>query len=792
MKLKELQALIAAYSPLGVIGSEAIKEAFNGDLRQLQDLLVGKIKKVLELSGDDDWWPYIRALFPDFIVVEMKDGKLMKYPYEADGTDVMLGMPSEVMLSYEDVKEASAEGTGGISPIGSFMEANGEAGSTYKIRIIRAGKSLNNAYYPDTVLREAVSLFNGVRVFAKSDAEHLAGQGKDINKLIGVIDDVQFVEGVSTDTGELQGTLKLIEPEGEIGTKIYEAWARSLTSLFGFSIDAHAKIKKKNVAGTVIREAIKFTKVTSVDLIVEPGAGGEIINLLEAKKETVMDRDAIVALLEAKGLLKSGEADGMTDAQLAERLTEAVGSADQEQDLTNEQPSGQQAGNQGGADTGSVETIMEAVQLNADMRAAVNRSALPEAGQERVIESFAGRTDYTPGDVTSAITNELQYLGLADDSGNVQGMGARSGIIVGDSNLNAAQMFEAFLDPSHENHRHARSIRQIYTAITGDINISGRIENCDASRMREAFAGAEVNDGFMREAISTGTFANVLSSQMHRRMISQYQAQDRYDAWRDVVTIGTASDYRDKHTTIFGGYGDLPGVAQRGDYNPLQTPTDQKASFSVSKRGGTESISIETIANDDVMLVRQIPIKLAMAAKRTLSKFVFDLIETNPSIYDGENLISAAHNNLHTAAFGANSLEAMRIAMLHQTEISSDARLSIPARTLLVPDVMQRAAVDLFRRDTENDPKFVSMLNYDIVPVWYWEDPNNFYLLADKDESPVIEIAFKSGEEDPLLYIQDDPKNGSLFSNDVITWKIKHTYGGTNIDYRGIQGAIVL
>ena len=180
---------------LGIIGPEAVREAFEGDLTQLRDLLQGAVKKALELAGEEEWWPYVHALFDDFIVVEQKDGKLLKYPYEIDGTKVTLGTPQEVVKRFVPAEEGSAASMAeAASPL--FIEARDEA--TYRIRIIKAGLSGNRNYYPDAVLREAVPLFEGTRVFVKSDAEHLSGGGKDVR----ISDALTFLAGDRSAVGE--------------------------------------------------------------------------------------------------------------------------------------------------------------------------------------------------------------------------------------------------------------------------------------------------------------------------------------------------------------------------------------------------------------------------------------------------------------------------------------------------------------------------------------------------------------------------------------------------------------
>jgi hypothetical protein len=52
-----------------------------------------------------------------------------------------------------------------------------------------------------------------------------------------------------------------------------------------------------------------------------------------------------------------------------------------------------------------------------------------------------------------------------------------------------------------------------------------------------------------------------------------------------------------------------------------------------------------------------------------------------------------------------------------------------------------------------------------------------------------LEVGFLDGQESPELYVADSPTSGSLFTNDVITYKIKHIYGGAVIDFRAFDGS---
>jgi len=81
-------------------------------------------------------------------------------------------------------------------------------------------------------------------------------------------------------------------------------------------------------------------------------------------------------------------------------------------------------------------------------------------------------------------------------------------------------------------------------------------------------------------------------------------------------------------------------------------------------------------------------------------------------------------------------------------------------------------------RNQNLDKTFVQSMVPEIIPVSYWTDATDWVTLADPSRFPVLEIGFLDGKEEPELFIQDSPTVGSLFSNDKVTYKIRHIYGG--------------
>lgn len=755
----------------GLVGGAIVREAAAGELAQVMALILAALGKKL---GRESYDVPVEAVYADRVVVRdlTSNGRLQSYPYTiGEDNQVTLGEPSEVITMHQDVSLREAQG--------AFLEAADDKGLRWRIRVIRAGLSGNKNYYPDAVLREAAPLFDGVRVFAKSDAEHIAGGGKSFSHLIGRLTKPRFVEGKGKDSGELQADLELLASAGDVPAKLREAHQRGMASLFGFSIDATGHIKRERGR----RVAQTIDKINSVDLIIEPGAGGELLNLIEsidpeASRDMKLRDRMIEAIKKAhNGALPDGlDADDEDALETAYREALAPKAPDKTEPAVT------------GVTAEQLTESMRLVEARAHARVAIAEAELPAPAKKKLREQFSGDLRFTESQVDAAIAAEVEYLkALAPAGGHVRGLGETSFIEAGgeDQSDKIVKMWDDFFDPAKKQ----MSLRECYVHTTGDRGVTGQLRECSAARLREA-AGALPEA--LREAVSTTTFSSILGDSITRRMAADYaDPQRQFNVWRRLASVTRVNDFRTNRRTRMGGYGDLKTVAQNAPYPALATPGDEEATYAVTKRGGTEVVSIETIANDDVGAVRRIPIKMSRAAQRTLAKFALDFLDDNPTAYTGDALFHANHSNIGTTALGAAPLSAARLRLLKQAELSSAERLGVVASDLWVPVDLEETAFDLFRKTTNNDADFIEAMQMMVNVVWYWTDANNWYLTADVNESPTIEVAFLNGQEEPELFVQDTPNQGSLFSNDQITYKLRHIYGGNIVEVRAADGNIV-
>ncbi|WP_430391077.1 hypothetical protein [Dyella sp. 20L07] len=785
MKRGYLASLIAATfaETSAIVGETALREAAASEYGNVMQIVNAAVRQ-----ADPTVWG-ISSLYPDRAVVSRSDGRQYAYPYTiGDDNTVALGAPYEVVATHipaatdtnireaapNNPKSASQAGTGKKTTTAGALQgevfiesvvSDGDAEpSRYLVRVIRAGVSLNKVSYPKAVLREAAPLFNGVRVFVKSDAEHIKGGGKDFRQLVGRLSDAKYVEA---DGGQIQATLDVLE-SSDVADKLREAVQRGMTDLFGLSIDASGKSKTNGK----FREATSITKVDSVDLIIEPGAGGQFIRFAEAAgnhEENTMLREQMIEHIRRRDAKRAEQLAGADDAAVLTAYREAVA----------EETQGDGIGKSVTAE--SVAEQIRMVEARANARVAIHGAKLPQAAKDRLTQRFAEAASFTDADVTKAIDDERAYLGSFREA-RIEGLG--SDVQTGDA---PADKIKAALDNFFDRSSGTRlSFREAYVELTGDRQVTGLIQNCDLDRLREA-AGAYN----FREAVSSATFGNILGDSITRAMVREYGDGTAYQDWRWLCDVVNVSDFRQQQRTRMGGYGNLPAVAENGAYNALTTPSDEVAKYAPTKRGGTETISLETIANDDVGAIRRIPLKLARAAGRTLYEFVYSFLDANGLIYDGKALFHADHANLGTAALADASFNAARLAIRQQVEAGSNKRLGLSLRHLAIPAELEELAYDMFRRDTNLDASFTQTSKPTVHVVDHWTDTNNWFATADNAQVPLIELGFYGGREDPELFVQDLPTQGSLFSNDQIKYKIRHIYGGAVLDFRGLYGAVV-
>jgi hypothetical protein len=131
------------------------------------------------------------------------------------------------------------------------------------------------------------------------------------------------------------------------------------------------------------------------------------------------------------------------------------------------------------------------------------------------------------------------------------------------------------------------------------------------------------------------------------------------------------------------------------------------------------------------------------------------------------------------------------------------AQLSTPLQfdkqTLIVPTQLRANAHHLLASTlipgtTTNDASALNPAYSDgslklmqLQSMFLGNDINNYYLVAGRP----VRWAFLGGRETPEILLQDNPLVGNVFNGDLISWKVRHEYGGTLTSHLNVQAGIV-
>jgi Mu-like prophage major head subunit gpT len=446
-------------------------------------------------------------------------------------------------------------------------------------------------------------------------------------------------------------------------------------------------------------------------------------------------------------------------------------------------------------DRSLAEIRLQQAQLTLDKR--LQESGLPMAVCKTLKERYAGRA-FEAADLERDIQQAAKMMAQLIRDGIVRDYGYGKGQIT--SQITEAEKVQAAFDLMVEveidraklgNIRPFTSIREAYARVTGDPQLHAGISSLSQLGQIHIHESAPI-ERITEADTTTASFSYLLGTSMNKRLLKDYQAWPA--EWMKFSTLAPIRDYKQQTRVRLGAFGSLAVVPEDTSYSAV-TLTDSAATYVPQKRGNLVTVSRETIINDDLQAIKQIPTKLAAAAAYTLAEFVYGFLSTNPTIYDGNVLFTSggAHNNLGSSALSSGAMQSGITAMREQTNFAGK-RLGLRPRFLVVPPELEFTAMVVTKSagvPGSNNNDINPMLGY-VTPIVSPQLTNTtqWFLIGDPREIDTIEIGFVGGQVNPALFIQDQPLLGLNFTADVITYKIRHEYGGTVVDYRGMYRGI--
>lgn len=647
-----------------------------------------------------------------------------------------------------------------------ILEQQLDQGHAVRVTVIKGGRSANGYNYDDQALQQIAQLVEGAQAYVDHGDQHQSV--RSVRDIIGFYKEARFIPGSPS---RVEANLHIMESADWLWSLIKESIEIGKPDLIGLSIDIFGSAQLNEA--TRAQDVTRVHALNSCDIVTRPSAGGSINRILHHQEP---DQGGTTKVDEDKDKTQTQDPPEkdqqiQENSKILEQMQIIEAQRKELEELTRKAKIGQ---------------------CSIELEKRLQESILPSAAKEQIRGKFKDRI-FESSELENEMSSVLTMLaGLAKD-GIVRGHNYEKPDI--GSQITEAEKiqaaFDAMLDLEIDttklgNIRGFNSIREAYARVTGDATLSGGISG--GSQLGEIRVHESAPISRITESdLTTASFAYLLGTSMNKRLLKDYQAWPA--EWAKFVTIVPIRDFKQNTRIRFGHFSSLSTVPEGGTYSDLSLQ-DSAATYVAAKRGNLVPITRETIINDDLQAVRQIPTKLAVAAAYTLAEFVYAFLTSNPAIYDGVVLFHSDHgSNTASNALSSSAMQTGVTAMRKQSNFASK-KIGIRPRFLVVPPDLEFTAMVI-----TNSAQLPGSTNNDINPMAGYTTPivspqisstTAWYLIADPREIDTIEIGFVNGQTNPCLFIQDAPLLGNNFSKDVISYKIRHEYGGAVTDFRGL------
>ena len=342
-----------------------------------------------------------------------------------------------------------------------------------------------------------------------------------------------------------------------------------------------------------------------------------------------------------------------------------------------------------------------------------------------------------------------------------------------------------------------------------------------AQIMGKAFKGSKYAAFKLQEALTSDDFRAAAFEVLDREMMTRYQ--DLPPVWDQYAKRTTVRDFKKKTLVdLMGGRAALDLVPERNEY-PHRKIDKAPYRISVSKYGGVFQISWESIINDELGELEDLPGNLAVASRNTETVTAVKLLTAgngpNPAYFGAQawgrtydpvtDTWSGGQSNLISGnpVLSQTSLEGALDAISQRLD-PEGLPIMVEAYKLVVPPALETTArriLDALEiRITDGNTTTViknSVSGRVQLVVDHWlpiidksaNANKTWYLLPSPQSSrPALFLAFLRGHETPDLRVKADagnrigggpvdPLEGS-FEADDISYRARHVVGGAGTD----------
>ena len=296
--------------------------------------------------------------------------------------------------------------------------------------------------------------------------------------------------------------------------------------------------------------------------------------------------------------------------------------------------------------------------------------------------------------------------------------------------------------------------------------------------------------GWLQAAFSTMSLPGILSTVANKMLLEGYNYIE--DAWRKVCKMASVNDFKEHTRYRMNGSFAFEKVGADGE---LKHGKLEEMSFGqkADTHGIMFALTRQMIINDDLGAFADIPRSIGMGAAEAIADAVWGLLLSNPSSF-----FSTGHKNYLEGADTALSVDALTLAEIAFSEQTkpNGRPLGIGPSLLLVPTAQKVAAqllmTSMLLNETTTANKGKPATNphvgkFEVVSSSYLSNTSfagasskAWYLMADPNRLPALEVAFLNGVDRPTV-----EKTDADFNTLGIQFRGYIDFGVREQDWRG-------
>lgn len=283
----------------------------------------------------------------------------------------------------------------------------------------------------------------------------------------------------------------------------------------------------------------------------------------------------------------------------------------------------------------------------------------------------------------------------------------------------------------------------------------------------------------VRFALSTSDLPYVLENVAHRSLQAGYAKQP--SRWTAFSARKSAPNFKAQSIVQLGVQTGFDAMAEGGEYK-VGYLSDSKETWQLLTYGKQLNITRQTIINDDLGALTDVPMQMGMKAAIKQASLVFSLLTTNKMSDGATDVFSSGHANYTSSgtAISVESLGVGRAAMRAQTDPSGDL-IDIEPKFLIVSPTKEQLALQYTSQNYV--PATAATQNVWaplLTPIADGRlSGNAWYLFADPAVAPVIVYGYLDGNEG--IYSATERMEGDA----GLKFFSRMDFGCAVVDYRG-------